>query len=156
MILVPRVSSLHLFRKPTFTGLFTNFNSFIPLTYKQNLVSCLIHRIFNLCSSYENFHTSLKLSESYLTRMVFPLTCSTALFAASLTTPLTPRPPVLTASKKIIYFCLPFTGIHSLQIRTQINRLCTAAYPHLDVIFVFRSSRRISSFFPSRIKFPNA
>ena len=49
------------YRKPTFTGLFTNFQSFIPLTYKRSLVSCLLHRIFNLCSSYENFHAHLKL-----------------------------------------------------------------------------------------------
>ena len=60
----------------------------------------------------------------------------------------------LTAPKKIIYFCLPFTGIHSLQIRTQISRLCNAAFPHLDIRFVFRSSRRISSFFPFKDKVP--
>ena len=58
-----------------------------------------------------------------------------------------PKPPVLTAPKKIIYFCLPFTGIHSLQIRTYISGLCNAAFLHLDNRFVFRSSRRIS-FFP--------
>ena len=65
-----------------------------------------------------------------------------------------PKPPVLTAPKKIIYFCLPFTGIHSLQIHTQISRLCNAAFPHLDIRFVFRSSRRISSFFPFKDKVP--
>ena len=43
------------YRKPTFTCLFTNFHSFIPLNYKRSLVSCLLHRVFNLCSSYENF-----------------------------------------------------------------------------------------------------
>ena len=37
------------YRKPTFTGLFTNFHSFIPLNYKRSLVSCLLHRAFNLC-----------------------------------------------------------------------------------------------------------
>ena len=52
--------STSVYRKPTFTGLFTNFHSFIPLTYKRCLVSCLIHRIFNLCSSYENFHIQLE------------------------------------------------------------------------------------------------
>ena len=59
-----------------------------------------------------------------------------------------------TAPKKIIYFCLPFTGIHSLQIRTQISRLCNAAVPHLDIRFVFPSSRRISSFSPFKDKVP--
>ena len=56
--------------------------------------------------------------------------------------------------KKIIYFCLPFTGKHSLQIRTQINHICNADLPHFDTRFVFRSSSRISSFFRLRIKFP--
>ena len=59
-----------------------------------------------------------------------------------------PKPPLLTewrVPKKIVYFCLPFTDSHSLQIRTQITRLCSAAYPHLNVRFVFRSSTRISS-----------
>ena len=60
-----------------------------------------------------------------------------------------PKPSV-----QIIYFCLPFTGIHSLQIRTQINRLCNAAFPHLETRFVFRSSRRIASFFPFKDKVP--
>ena len=48
--------STSVYRKPTFTGLFTHFHSFIPLAYKRSLVSCLLHRIFNLCSNYENFH----------------------------------------------------------------------------------------------------
>ena len=52
--------STSVYRKPTFTGLFTNFHSFIPLAYKRSLVSCLLHRIFNLCSTYENFHVQLE------------------------------------------------------------------------------------------------
>ena len=63
-----------------------------------------------------------------------------------------PKPTVHTIRKKIVYFCLPFTGSHSLQIRNQITRLCSAAYPHLNVRFVFRSSTRISSFFPFKNK----
>ena len=77
------------------------------------------------------------------TLMVFPPTCSINLFATSSTVP-----------KKIVYFCLPFTGSHSLQIRTQISRRCCAAYPHLNVRFVFRSSTRLSSFFPFKDKVP--
>ena len=54
----------------------------------------------------------------------------------------------------MIYFCLPFTGSHSLQIHTQINRVCNAAYPYLKIRFVFRSSTRIFSFFPFKDKVP--
>ena len=142
------------YRKPTFTGLFTNFNSSIPLVYKQNLVSCLIHRIFNLCSSYENFHTQLEVVRKLFNSNGFPSHMFDRIVRRFLDHTFDPRPPVLTAFKKIIYFCLPFTGIHSLQIRTQINRLCNAAFPHLDIRFVFRSSRRISSFFHFKDKVP--
>ena len=65
-----------------------------------------------------------------------------------------PKPTVHTVPKKIIYFCLPFTGSHSLQIRNQITRLCNAAYPYLNIRFVFRSFTRISSFFPFKDKVP--
>ena len=67
---------------------------------------------------------------------------------------LEPKPTVRTVLKKIIYFCLPFTGSHSLQIGTQITRLRNAAYPHLNIRFVFCSSTRISSFFPFKDKVP--
>ena len=65
-----------------------------------------------------------------------------------------PKPPILTAAKKIIYFSLPFTGTHSLQIRTQISRLCSSAFPHLNIRFIFRSPTRISTFFPFKDKVP--
>ena len=67
-----------------------------------------------------------------------------------------PKLPVHTVPKKIIYFCLHFTGTHSLQIRTQINRLCRAAFPHLDIRFVFRSTKRLSTFFSLKDKIPKA
>ena len=34
------------YRKPTFSGVFTNFESFIPKSYKYNLLFTLLHRVF--------------------------------------------------------------------------------------------------------------
>ena len=44
------------FRKPTISGVFTNFDSFIPISYKHGLVNTLIFRCFKICSSYEKLH----------------------------------------------------------------------------------------------------
>ena len=49
-----------------------------------------------------------------------------------------PKPPILIAAKRILYFSLLFTGTHFLQIRTQISRLCSAAIPHQNITFIFR------------------
>ena len=47
------------YRKPTFSGLFTNFESFTPKSYKCNLLLTLLHRTFKLCSNFERFHQEI-------------------------------------------------------------------------------------------------
>ena len=139
--------STSIYRKPTFTGLFTNFHSYISLAYKRFLVFCLLNRIFNICSSYENFHIQLEVVRKLFNLNGFPSHMFDHLVRRFLNNIFEPKPTIHTVPKKIIYFCLPFTDSHSLQIRTQITRLCNAAYPYLNIQFVFRSSTRISSFF---------
>ena len=43
------------FRKPTFSGVFTNFDSFVPISYKHGLVNTLIFRCFKICSLMKTF-----------------------------------------------------------------------------------------------------
>ena len=48
------------YRKSTFSSVFTNFKSFIPMTYKFGL----LFRCFLICSYYEKFHKEIvKLKE---------------------------------------------------------------------------------------------
>ena len=47
------------YRKPTFSGVFTNFDSYIPLSYKSGLISSLLYRAFKLCSNFEVFHQQI-------------------------------------------------------------------------------------------------
>ena len=49
-----------LYRKPTFSGVFTNFESFIPNLYKYVLIFTLLHRDFKLCSNFELFHQEIE------------------------------------------------------------------------------------------------
>ena len=64
--------SISVYRKPTFTGLFTNFHSFVPLVYERSLVCCLLHRFFHLCSSYKNFHAQLDVDRKLFNLNAFP------------------------------------------------------------------------------------
>ena len=49
-----------IFRKATFSGVFTNYDSFIFDTYKIGLVHTLLFRFFKICSSMENFHIGVE------------------------------------------------------------------------------------------------
>ena len=56
--------------------------------------------------------------------------------------------------KTVINFSLPFTGSHSLQIQTQIIKLCSSAFPDLSLHFIFQSGWRLSSLFPFKDHIP--
>ncbi|CAF4227154.1 unnamed protein product, partial [Rotaria sordida] len=43
-----------LYRKPTFTGLLTNWNSYIPIQYKKASIVSMVNRAFNICSTYKH------------------------------------------------------------------------------------------------------
>ena len=51
--------SASVYHKPTFTGLFTNFDSFIPHSCKRSLILSLLHHFSKLCSNCKNFHKEL-------------------------------------------------------------------------------------------------
>ena len=54
------------YRKPTFSGVLTDFESFLPISYKYNLVSTLLHSGFMICSFYRTPHFEiLKLKQIF-------------------------------------------------------------------------------------------
>ena len=66
--------STSLFRKQTFTGLYTNFASLSPTRYKTNLVRILVFRAFYICSSFVNFHKEIVRIKEILRANCFPVT----------------------------------------------------------------------------------
>ena len=60
------------FRKATFSGVFTNFKSFMPVAYKFGLVYTLLHRSFSICSSYEKFHEEIVLLKDIFKKNGYP------------------------------------------------------------------------------------
>ena len=51
--------STSVYRKPTFTALFTNFDNPIPISFKRGLIYTLLDRYFKICSSYHLFHSEV-------------------------------------------------------------------------------------------------
>ena len=47
------------YRRPSFSGVLSNFGSFITTSYKYNLLFTLLHRTFKLCSNFKRFHLEI-------------------------------------------------------------------------------------------------
>ena len=50
----------NVYRKETFTGVYTNVSSFIPLEHKFGMVYTLLHRCFCLVSDMFKFHFEIE------------------------------------------------------------------------------------------------
>ena len=48
-----------IYRKPTFSGVYSNFESFLHWVYIFGVVYTLVYRCFCICSNWTQFHTEL-------------------------------------------------------------------------------------------------
>ena len=141
--------STSVYRKPTFTGLFTNFDSFIPISYKKGLISTLLFRYFNISSSYAIFHAEVEKFKKIMISNGYPEIFFDGI-VRSFFNKIFEKPSSVSEPnepKRIVLFMLPFLGVHSSQIRNQINKLLSSAYPHIQIRCVFRPMQRLSAFF---------
>ena len=60
------------YRKPTFSGVFTNYESFIPTYQKRGLLHTLLHRSFSICCDFETFHFEIDHLETILMKNNYP------------------------------------------------------------------------------------
>ena len=47
------------YRKLTFSGVYTHFDGFLPATCKFDMIYTLVFRCFSICSDWTSFHTEL-------------------------------------------------------------------------------------------------
>ena len=60
------------YHKPTFSGAFTNFDSYIPLSYKSWLISSLLYGAFKWRSNFEIFHQEIVFLKDIFKRNSYP------------------------------------------------------------------------------------
>ena len=143
----------NVYRKKTFSGVYTNFKSFIPETYKIGLIK-LLFRCFSLCSDFIKFHHEIDKLKSILYKNSYPRDLIDKCIKEFLDKILTPKPVVSTVPKKQLIITLPYLGKLSLQIRTRINRIMKNKLPYCNVQFVFQTKCKISNFFTFKDKIP--
>ncbi len=145
------------YRKMTFSGVYSNFLSFIPDNFKFGLVHCLLHRSYALCSSYAAFHEEVVSLKSILNRNGYPmamLDCCITKFLNSVQKPLTPKPP--SCAKKSVCLVLPFAGVSSVFVRNRITMLCKRFFPQVNCSVVFRPSFRVSNLYSFKDRVPGS
>ena len=122
------------YRKPTFTGLYINYNAFCPKQYKVNLVRSLYDRGRRICSPplFDKEATFLRV---ILSRNGYP-----HWFIDKYSQPAN-KQSVPTVPKKPILFAVQYVGEASTRETIHIKKTVERAYPHLRVVPWFRTCR---------------
>ena len=109
-----------IFRKATFSGVFTNYHSFIFDTYKIGLVHTLLFRFFKICSSMENFYIEVELLRSIFEYNNFPVNITDQCIKKLLDKLHVPKEIVLTVPERKLLVALPYLGTFSLNLRKRL------------------------------------
>ena len=115
--------------KPTFSGIFSHFDGFIPSGYKFNLASILILRGYSICCIMELSRKGIFLKNNFLKKVLQPI-----------------------VPKKDINIFLPCLGKLSLSARSTLEKTIRDTIPCDNLKVVFRVKNRLSSKFSFKDK----
>ena len=107
----------------------------MPMTYKEALLLSLISRYFNICSFYQSFHCELQNLKQVFSRNGYPISLIDNCIRTFLDKIFSPKPPVNSCSKKILFFCI---GQHGLQMYAHNFTTTFICLPHI-YLFVLSS-----------------
>ena len=143
--------STSIYRKPTFTGLLSRFDSFTPDKYKDNLIATLVHRGFKLCSSYLSFDTEVNFLKSLLKQNGYPLSLIEKTINKVLRKLYIPFGTETSVKqdvpKEVIYFSTYFLGPLNQSLSQKMNELMSEFYPQLSLRMVYSGSNTIGNHF---------
>ena len=135
------------YRKPTFSGVLTNFESFIPDTYKHGLIETLPHKSFRLCSNYDNFHREIETLKSILKRNSYPNNLVSHCIKKLSNKLFVQRDLNFTVPKRELICVLPYLGKASLDLRTKLRRTIERNLTFCKLKIIFRSKCRLNTLF---------
>ena len=111
-----------IYRKPTFNGVYGNFESFLPSVYKFDMVYTLVYRCFRICSNWTQLHTELTFLKGIFQKNGYPENFIGRCFKKFLNNIHLVKENVPTVEKKRLLLVLPYLGIISLQTTTKLQQ----------------------------------
>ena len=119
--------STTIYRKPTFSGVYCNFESFLPSVYKFGMVYTLVHRCFRIRSEWTKFHAELTFLKKIFHKNGYPERLINKCFKRFLDNIHLVKEKVPTVERKHLHLVLPYLGVISLQTRTKLQQALKGA-----------------------------
>ena len=144
-----------IYRKPTFSGIYSHYDSYIPIDYKKGLISCLLFRIFKLSSNWSIIHHEIQLLKGVLRLNKYPeglidRTIKKVLEKLILDS----KRPEVNFEKNEFVFVIPYLGKQSFLIKKRLIRLFSSTYKEAKLKIVYKSACKLRNIFSCKDKTP--
>ena len=147
------------YRKPTFSGVYTNFDSFLPSIYKTGLISTLLYRSYTICSNWKLIHTEMITLQSLMSKNGYPTSLVDriiSLFLNKLFKKSSEQSRDHDNDKsKCFQVFLPFLGTSSKRLEKKITSSLRQHLPNIKIKFVYRAATRLRSLFAFKDRIPS-
>ena len=147
----------NIYRKSTFSGVYTNYNSFMPNNYKKSLITTLVFRLYTIIFESTTFNIELKYLRGILFRNGYPLSfidsCVKKFFQNR-----QQRAAVATNAieNDELTIVLPYLGIVTTQLKTKLKTLFSGYLPNCKIRVVSKMSFRMGNLFRFKDIFPDS
>ena len=106
----------------TFSGVYTNFSSFVALEHKFGLVYALLHRSFTIVSGFSKFHLEVEILKKKLHKNAYPTKFVDKCIAKFVNNIFVQKPVSSTAPKLELRTVLPYLGNIFSVTKKRLNR----------------------------------
>ena len=157
-VLVTRIEGnfcTSLYRKPTFSGLYSHYGSYMPDSYKKGLVYTLLHRAFVLCSSWDQFHEEVVYLKDIFLKNCFPSYFVDKCIKIFLDKIFVAKTAYFTVPQKELSICIPFLGKQSLELKGKLNKFASKYFPTCRIKVIFKCDNRLKNFFGFKDRVPH-
>jgi len=143
------------YRKSTFTGLLTKWDSFVPKKYKLNAISIMVYRAIKICSTDKALHNEFNFIRKTALKNGYPLHVIQSTIKKQLDLKNKPRPPKITEPEEdITILRVPYYGKPSHIYAKRVVAAVHKQYPLKKIRVVYDVTSRIGQNFNSKDKIP--
>ena len=141
------VFTTSVYRKPSFTGVYKHFDSYMLLSYKFSLVSTIIFCSLTICSGMPKFHQEIFKIKDIFIKNVYSERFLDKCVKTFLNKVFIPKRIIQTAEKKQVTIALPYMGMISTELKVKLHKTFKQLLPACDLRVIFKVSLRMKNYF---------
>ena len=128
----------------------------MPETYKRGLISTLLYRAYVISSTFQSLHKEIEHLKKIFSKNGYPTRFIDKCVYEFLNKLYAKKESAPTVPKKEVTIILPYLGTTSWKIKNDLRRTFNKILPFCSLKVVYKTTRRLSSCFVFKDKFPNS